>query len=288
MSAPVSVLSWIHNEERHMEDWLRPLSKYVSEIVLIDVGSTDKTVEIARKYTQHIYRRPFLLCGDSYRTELLGIATQPWVLWTYPDERWPEKTLDKVEKLISMDRWNSFSFMRHEYIGDVRVQFEKDGQIIAHGTPESPNWQTRLFKRGIGIFWTELVHAEYHGPASVCTCPPDLYFEHRKSADDQDFDNWRTYTWAKSLLWRYRGTDVEPYKTYTSSYSKMVRDSERLNLEGRRSLHMAEEYWQEWWKYKDESRVTLEEFEKRSGMSYREFMERYSLCPSVDVVVAES
>lgn len=284
MVAPVSLLSWVHNEEHHMEEWLSQLSPYVSEIILMDVESTDQTGEIAKKFTTKVYRRPFMLCGDQYRLELLLMASQPWILWSYPDERWPEKTLGALEKLSQQDRWTAYAFMRHEYMDRTRMAFGKEGKTIYHGTPESPNYQTRMFKRGTGLYWTELVHAEYHGKATVCPLPPEYFFEHQKTVSDQSFDNWRTYTWAKSLIWRYRDTSVEPYKRYIESYVTMVKDSELLNLTGQRSLHMSEEFWWEWWKYKDEPRISLEGFESRTGMPYGEFLAKHSLYPPVDAL----
>ena len=47
--APISLLSWVHNEERHMEEWLSQLAPYVTEIIIFDVESTDRTAEIAKK-----------------------------------------------------------------------------------------------------------------------------------------------------------------------------------------------------------------------------------------------
>ncbi|MDE6053285.1 MAG: glycosyltransferase, partial [Lachnospiraceae bacterium] len=48
---PVSVCLIAKNEERYIEQCLRKLLRYDMEIVVVDTGSTDRTKEIAEKYT---------------------------------------------------------------------------------------------------------------------------------------------------------------------------------------------------------------------------------------------
>ena len=48
------------NEEKKIEDCIKSLLPVADEIVIVDSLSTDKTVEIARKYTDKIYEQVFL------------------------------------------------------------------------------------------------------------------------------------------------------------------------------------------------------------------------------------
>lgn len=59
---PVSVCMIAKNEETYIGECLKRLSAYDWEIILVDTGSTDRTVEIARQYTPHIHH--FDWCGD--------------------------------------------------------------------------------------------------------------------------------------------------------------------------------------------------------------------------------
>ena len=52
---PVSVCIIAKNEEKHIEECLKRLMPYGFEIVVTDTGSTDRTVEIAKKYTDNVY-----------------------------------------------------------------------------------------------------------------------------------------------------------------------------------------------------------------------------------------
>ena len=84
--------------------------------------------------------------------------------------------------------------------------------------------------------------------------------EHRKENVGQEFDNWRTYVEMKHLLWKYRDTKVQPYKTYCDSYRQIIRDSEVKNADGSRLRHPAEEMWWEWWIYRNAERMTFEQW----------------------------
>jgi hypothetical protein len=142
--------------------------------------------------------------------------------------------------------------MRHEY---------RDGtRLMPHGTIESPNYQNRFHRKGQGIFYTELVHAELHGRYKPCYLPPEMFMEHRKTDVAQTFDGVRTYTEMCHLIWKYRDTQLEPYKTFINSYRRIIAESEAKNADGSRNVHPAEELWWEWWKWKDAERIPLADF----------------------------
>lgn len=52
---PISVCLIAKNEEKYIGECLRRLSRFSWEIVVVDTGSTDCTVEIARTYTPNVY-----------------------------------------------------------------------------------------------------------------------------------------------------------------------------------------------------------------------------------------
>src|SRR3989338_2345040 len=55
---PISVCIITHNEESNIRRCLESV-KWAEEIVVVDSGSTDKTVEICREYTDKVYHRSF-------------------------------------------------------------------------------------------------------------------------------------------------------------------------------------------------------------------------------------
>lgn len=75
-----------YNEERKLEDCLKSLQTVVDEIIIVDSLSTDKTLEIAEKYTDKIYHQKFL--GHIEQKNLaVSKATHQWVLSLDCDER---------------------------------------------------------------------------------------------------------------------------------------------------------------------------------------------------------
>lgn len=248
----VSACSFIYNEEENMREFMENIRDYVDEIVLVEMCSTDKTLEMAYQYTKEIYKRPHLICGDAYKEFLAFHAKGDWILWCYPDERFNEKFLSEMRKLCETDKYDAYALMRHEYRDGIRLP--------GHGTNESPNFQNRLHRKCDNIFYTELVHAELHGSYRTCYLPEDYFMEHRKHVSDQEFDNFRLYAEYKHLLWKYRDTKVQPFKDYMDSYRKIISESEDKNRKGERMCHPSEERWFEWWLYAGDSRKTLDEW----------------------------
>ena len=83
---PISVCIIAKNEEKYIEECLSRLEPYHYEIVLVDTGSTDRTVEIAGKYTDRIFS--FTWCDDfsAARNFAISKATHDLILHIDCDE----------------------------------------------------------------------------------------------------------------------------------------------------------------------------------------------------------
>lgn len=83
---PVSVCIIVKNEELHIEECCRCLLPYGFEIVIVDTGSDDRTLELARKYTDHIYH--FDWCDDfsAAKNYAMAKASHDWILSLDCDE----------------------------------------------------------------------------------------------------------------------------------------------------------------------------------------------------------
>lgn len=84
--AKISACIISYNEEDKIEDCLRSLEPVVDEIIVVDSNSTDKTVEIAKRYTDQIHLQDFL--GHVEQKDLAaGKASHDWILSLDCDER---------------------------------------------------------------------------------------------------------------------------------------------------------------------------------------------------------
>jgi glycosyltransferase involved in cell wall biosynthesis len=86
MHARLSAFLIVHNEERHIGDCLASLRDLADEIVVLDDGSTDRTVELARAAGARVSHRPFDDYGHQ-KQAALDLTTGEWVLSIDADER---------------------------------------------------------------------------------------------------------------------------------------------------------------------------------------------------------
>ena len=94
MATSLAAVLIVRNEERVLAACLDSLRLAVDEIVVVDTGSTDRTVELAKSYTDRAYRSERFTAdtapedfhfGDA-RNEALGRCTADWVLSIDADE----------------------------------------------------------------------------------------------------------------------------------------------------------------------------------------------------------
>lgn len=57
---PISAIILTYNEEKNIEKCLKSVYHWVDEIFIVDSFSNDRTVEIAKKYTDRIYQHEFI------------------------------------------------------------------------------------------------------------------------------------------------------------------------------------------------------------------------------------
>ena len=98
--SPISVCIIAKNEEKHIEECFKHLMPYGFEIVLVDTGSTDRTVELARKYTDRIFH--FEWCNDfsAARNFAMQKASHDWILSIDCDEYLEPINLSSLDKCM--------------------------------------------------------------------------------------------------------------------------------------------------------------------------------------------
>ncbi len=148
MSARLSVLVLTLNEERNIVDCLESV-RWADEIVVLDSGSSDRTVDIARRYTDRVIQAEWKGYGQT-RNAGLELVTGEWVLWLDADERITAGLAAEIRRLLGAtpDSVSAYRIARRAYFL---------GRWIRH-CGWYPSRAVRLFRRARGRFTETAVH----------------------------------------------------------------------------------------------------------------------------------
>ncbi len=142
---PVSVIILTYNEEIHIERLLKNISDWTDEVFVVDSFSTDKTLEIAKKYSAKIFQHKFENQAQQFNWALDNLDIKnDWILRLDADEYLTDELKKEIAdtlrntKLYENTKVNGFYMKR-------RVHFM--GRWIKRGD-YYPTWILRLFRKG--------------------------------------------------------------------------------------------------------------------------------------------
>ena len=136
----LSALIIAKNEEEIVRNALESVKGF-DEIIFVDTGSTDKTKEIAREYTDKIFDFPWIDDFSAARNYAIEQATGGWLY-----------SIDCDHKLIS-----SVEQVREE-AKKVDIAGEKVAMVLTKSTGDHTHWREVLFKNTPEVRWVGRVH----------------------------------------------------------------------------------------------------------------------------------
>ena len=160
MGLTAAVITW--NEERNIERCLQGLA-FADEIVVVDSLSTDRTVEIARRFTDKIVPREFSGFSEQ-KTAALELASQEWALFVDADEVVTERLATAIQDAMADGRFDAYRIPR--LTGFLGREMRHCGWY--------PDYQLRLARREKARFPERLVHETMVIDGPVGTLKPDL------------------------------------------------------------------------------------------------------------------
>ncbi len=145
------------NEEKDLYKTLSSVKDLADEILVIDSGSTDKTVEIAKNYGAKVVQHSFVSFSDT-RNFGNKEAKGDWILSIEADVVVPVELATEIRQVIEEDQFSAFFIPRLNLIW---------GKPIRH-TDWGPQDDCHiwLYKKGSGS-WQSQVHEEYKTDKSV-------------------------------------------------------------------------------------------------------------------------
>lgn len=209
----LSVVVLTKDEEKNIAPCLDTV-KWADEIIVVDDNSTDKTVEVARSYTDRVVNHS--LNGDFSSQRNFGneLATGDWIIQMDADERIGKVLREKIEEIL--EKGSGFSAFRFGRINNFCGKFLKYGGTDSHKP-------LRLFKRGMARFSGQRIHEELEVQGSIGDI--DAVIEHYNFPDVSHYvatQNFYTDLEAKAIFER-RGmiSDKEMRKELTAGPLKL-------------------------------------------------------------------
>ena len=147
----VSACMIVKDEEELLEGCLKSIRNWVDEIIIVDTGSTDKTIEIAESYGAKIFHQQWEGDFSKHRNYSLEQATSDWIFIIDADERLCEEDIPKLQGLINSDEHSIVSINVYSIYGDNEEM-----------TTFLPS--IRLFKREMELRYQGIVHNRLEFP----------------------------------------------------------------------------------------------------------------------------
>lgn len=105
----ISVCIICKDEEKLIRQCLESVKNIADEIIVLDTGSSDNTLEIAREYTNEIHETTWLDDFARARNEALSFATMDWILMMDCDEGLNDDiTKEEISKYTSVGKYDGY------------------------------------------------------------------------------------------------------------------------------------------------------------------------------------
>lgn len=153
----------VKNEAHILERCLQSVQELVDQVIVVDTGSTDNTVEVARQCGASVFY--FEWCDDfaAARNFSLSRATTDWILVLDADEAIDSKDHADIVELINGPQRNCYQLIQRHYTNEHRI----NGFIPVCG--EYPEWEkgaggyfesglVRLIPRSKSVYYQYRIH----------------------------------------------------------------------------------------------------------------------------------
>jgi len=147
MKLPISLVVVTKNEEKNIERCLRSVP-FASDILVLDSGSHDRTVEIAKKLGARVFEQHWLGFG-AQKNKAAELANYDWILSLDADEALSPELVQEIEqKARELKDQVAYRFPRKSFYL---------GRWILHGG-WYPDFQVRLYHRKHSRWSEESIH----------------------------------------------------------------------------------------------------------------------------------
>ena len=145
MSLAIIILT--KNEEKNITEVITNAKMCTDEVIIVDSGSTDKTVELAKKLKANVVFRAWDNDFSAQRNFALSQTAADWVLYLDADERMTPILVESIKNAVRNGQNKQYRIMR---------KVRSFGYEFHHGIFK-PDFVTRLFPKN-SVHWENKVH----------------------------------------------------------------------------------------------------------------------------------
>ena len=160
----LSLVLATYNEENNLDECLKSAKAIADEIIIVDGGSRDNTVGIAKKYGAKVKIVDNPPIFHINKQKAIDLATKDWVLQLDADERVTPELSREIKEIIANDTViNGYCIPRKNWFL---------GRFLMKGGAY-PDYTLRLYRRGKGRLPQKSVHeqAEVEGEVAYLQNP---------------------------------------------------------------------------------------------------------------------
>lgn len=118
-ASPLALCLIVKNESEYLEKCIQSSKNVVSQIIIVDTGSTDETINIAKKHTLDVYLHPFDNDFSKARNFALSFVKTPWVLFLDADESFEPADADRLLETVKQapNHIAGYQLTRYNFFG---------------------------------------------------------------------------------------------------------------------------------------------------------------------------
>jgi tetratricopeptide (TPR) repeat protein len=163
--ATISACMIVKNEEILLPGCLESIRDWVDEIIIVDTGSTDRTVEIAKSYGAKIYFREWDGDFSAARNYSLSKATCDWIFIIDADEEFVQEDIPKLRQGLNQDN--------HRIVAIDVLNVNKDTGATTSFLPSN-----RFFRRDGNFYYDGIVHNQLRYERGEVILRADIRLKH--------------------------------------------------------------------------------------------------------------
>ncbi len=163
----ISLCMIVKNEKATLERCLSSINDIVDEIIIVDTGSTDRTKDIARKFTEHVIAFQWIDDFSAARNFAFSHASMDYIMWLDADD---VLLPDAQQKLLCLKQSLNHSVDAVSMV--YHVDFDDNGNVALNVR------RIRIVKRTKNFQWHGAVHEDLSVAGNILDS--DIVVTHRK------------------------------------------------------------------------------------------------------------